>query len=149
MSESRTSWEPEPEPKPKSRVALWVFVGIGVVTLGVLGIGCLATLIVPNLLQQVNQAFRDKAEADVEAIGAAVYAFQEVHGRWPATIEELVTADDDGFVALDSDGVPLDPWGNPYRLRPSTGNEPPPVFSYGADDQPGGVGLDADIPNRE
>src|SRR5512138_2021798 len=42
--------------------------------------------------------------------------------------------------------VPLDPWGRPYVYRyPGENSEDPEIISYGADGQPGGEGINADI----
>ena len=42
--------------------------------------------------------------------------------------------------------IPLDPWGRPYVYRyPGQNSEDPEVISYGADGQPGGEGINADI----
>ncbi|MCB2527039.1 type II secretion system protein GspG, partial [Listeria monocytogenes] len=43
-------------------------------------------------------------------------------------------------------GVPLDPWNRPYLYsdRPSA-EQPFTLYSQGADGQPGGKGLDADV----
>ena len=42
-------------------------------------------------------------------------------------------------------GLPQDPWGRPYQYRVGGGSDRGQVFSYGADGQEGGSGLDADI----
>jgi general secretion pathway protein G len=42
--------------------------------------------------------------------------------------------------------VPLDPWGRPYIYKyPGDHGDDPEVISYGADGQPGGEGVNADI----
>jgi general secretion pathway protein G len=42
--------------------------------------------------------------------------------------------------------IPLDPWGRPYVYRyPGENSEDPEIISYGADGQPGGEGINADI----
>lgn len=43
--------------------------------------------------------------------------------------------------------VGLDPWGHPYRYDPS-GPDWADVFSYGADDKPGGNGVNGDVSAR-
>ncbi len=42
--------------------------------------------------------------------------------------------------------VPLDPWGHAYVYRYS--GERPEIISYGADGQPGGTGINADVVER-
>jgi general secretion pathway protein G len=42
--------------------------------------------------------------------------------------------------------IPLDPWGRPYVYRyPGENGEDPEIVSYGADGQPGGEGINADV----
>ncbi len=42
--------------------------------------------------------------------------------------------------------VPMDPWGRPYVYKyPGENSEDPEIISYGADGQPGGEGINADI----
>jgi general secretion pathway protein G len=44
--------------------------------------------------------------------------------------------------------IPLDPWKHPYIYRyPGEHGEEPDIMSYGADGQPGGEGVNADIAN--
>jgi general secretion pathway protein G len=45
-------------------------------------------------------------------------------------------------------GAPLDPWGNPYQYRiPGDRGGAYDLYSFGADGEPGGEGLNADIGN--
>jgi general secretion pathway protein G len=42
--------------------------------------------------------------------------------------------------------VPLDPWGRPYLYKyPGEHGDEPDIISYGADGQPGGEGINADV----
>lgn len=41
--------------------------------------------------------------------------------------------------------VPVDPWGNPYVYRSPGEGAPYELISLGADGQPGGEGVDADL----
>jgi len=141
---------PAPAPEPAARTRRWVFIGIAVVVLGLLGIGCLATLVVPGVVRNLHQAFRDKAEADVALIDQALNQYHlDRAGVWPESLDELVTPDAEGYTYLDRDTLPLDPWGNPYRYDPpGADGGGARVYSYGQDDRAGGEGLDADIANR-
>ena len=74
-------------------------------------------------------------------------------GRFPTAEEGLVmlmTPPQDERIARKwrgpylSEPVPMDPWGNPYNYRPLTGTTMA-LFSYGADGQLGGEGIDADV----
>ena len=45
--------------------------------------------------------------------------------------------------------MPVDPWGNAYVYRAPGRDGPYDLMSLGADGQPGGEGVDADIVNGE
>jgi general secretion pathway protein G len=85
---------------------------------------------------------------DITGISNAVKDYVlENGGRYPSTIEELVTPNDKNETYLDRTTVPLDPWKNPYIYQPPSGGQPFKVISYGRDGQAGGEGDDADIDN--
>jgi len=112
-------------------------------------IGLLATLVVPNVVQKLFVANKAKAKADIVEIANAVnqYAIQN-GGRYPDSLEALVTEDSNGFTILDRDTIPVDPWGNEYRFEPApSGTQKFRVISYGKDGIPGGEGDDADMDN--
>lgn len=112
-------------------------------------IGLLATLVVPNVLQRLQSAFKGKVKADITAIESSLkeYAINN-GGKYPDSLEALVTPDENGYTYLDRKSVPLDPWKNEYMYEPpSSGNPDPRVFTYGKDGAPGGEGDDADIDN--
>jgi len=112
-------------------------------------IGLLATLVVPNVVQKLFIANKAKAKADIVAIADAVnqYAIQN-GGRYPESLEVLVTEDPNGMTYLDRDTVPVDPWGNEYHFEPApSGSQKFRVISYGKDGIPGGEGDDADLDN--
>ena len=81
-----------------------------------------------------------KAKADIATIAQAVdqYAIEN-NGRYPESLEALVTPDENGFAYLNQETVPKDPWGQEYAYEP-----PPPgaheyrVLTYGSDGVPGG-----------
>ena len=113
-------------------------------------IALLATFVVQNALPYIFQAGKAKAAADISTICSALdnYAINN-GGRYPDTLEILVTPDENGITMLkDQLSVPLDPWKNPYVYEPPLGGTGPyKVISYGKDGQPGGEGDDADIDN--
>lgn len=109
-------------------------------------IGLLATLVVPNVVRRLFAATRAKAEADIVTIAQSLdsYAVENM-GRYPDTLEALVTPDENGHTFLNRETVPTDPWGQPYIYEPPSGGRKPNVISYGKDTAPGGEGDDADI----
>jgi general secretion pathway protein G len=113
-------------------------------------IGLLATLVVPNVISKIATAFAGKAKADIIAIETALkdYAIQN-GGKYPDSLEVLVTPDANGHTFLEGKKLPKDPWHNEYQYdAPSPGHPEPRVYSYGKDGQPGGEGDDKDISNE-
>lgn len=90
---------------------------------------------------------RAEALAEIAAIQTALelYAVQNA-GNYPAALEELIVADENGAAFLEGAEVPVDPWGNAYRyVAPADGAADFMLFSLGADGAEGGEGEDADI----
>jgi general secretion pathway protein G len=112
-------------------------------------IGLLATLVVPNVLQKFAFATKKKAEVDITSIDAALKEFAISNGgKFPESLEVLVTPDVNGHTYLEGTHIPKDPWGHEYMYEaPGPGQPQPIVRSYGKDGQPGGEGDDADMDN--
>ena len=89
---------------------------------------------------RTNPHFMLKANADVRAIARAVQEYAGIRGRYPESIDDLVSG---GFI--DTNGPPKDPWGRLYGYRPPAAGSDFMVFSYGKDGVPGGAGDDADV----
>ncbi len=118
-------------------------------------LGILAALVVPQIMNRPEQAKVTVAKGDIKAIAAALDMYKLDNFAYPSTqqgLEALVEKptgnpqpknwNRDGYLKQ----VPQDPWGNPYQyLSPGTQNRPFDLYSYGADGQEGGSGLDADI----
>jgi general secretion pathway protein G len=118
-------------------------------------IGLLAAFIVPRVMSQVDTAKVNKAKADIQALESALTMYRMDNSRYPTT--------DMGLAALTQkpndpsiknwkgpylDRISKDPWGNEYQYAyPGTHGKEYDLFSMGADGQPGGEGLDADIGN--
>jgi general secretion pathway protein G len=112
-------------------------------------LGLIATIVVPNLLGRFFVAQREKAKMDITQLVSAVTTYTlENGGRYPDSLEILVTPDENGNTYLASrNTVPLDPWKNQYVYEPPSGGRPFRIISFGKDGQPGGEGEDADIDN--
>ena len=119
-------------------------------------IGLLAAVIVPQLMGNVDQARVAKARQDIQAIETALTMFRLDNSKYPATdqgLKSLIQQPTDpsirnwrpgGYVKKPS----RDPWGNDYQyVYPGTHGTEYDLFSLGADGQPGGENLDADIGN--
>jgi len=108
--------------------------------------GVLAALVVPNVMDRPDQARVVAAKQDIGAIMQALKLYRLDHGRYPASEQGLdVLVAEPGKGSGYMDRVPADPWNTPYQyLNPGVHGEID-VFSLGADRQPGGEGVDADI----
>jgi general secretion pathway protein G len=112
-------------------------------------LGLLATLVLPNVMQRLSQAFGGKVKADVMAIHNALTEYAVSNdGLFPDSLDVLVEPDDNGYTILQGTRIPLDPWKNEYLYEPPGGGEVRPrVYSLGKDGAVGGEGDDADVDN--
>ncbi|MEK9719792.1 MAG: type II secretion system major pseudopilin GspG [Quisquiliibacterium sp.] len=115
-------------------------------------LGVLAALVVPRVMDRPDQARIIAARQDIASIMQALKLYRLDNQRYPTTeqgLQALVTRPTVGPAAENwksyLDKAPIDPWGKPYQyLNPGIKGEID-VFSFGADGQPGGTGVDADI----
>lgn len=119
-------------------------------------IGLLAAVIVPQVVDKVEEARVAKAKQDIQAIETALTMFRLDNSRYPSTdqgLRALVEQPSDPAIRHWRPGgyvqrVSKDPWGNAYQyINPGTRSRNFDLFSLGADAQPGGEGQDADIGN--
>ena len=117
-------------------------------------LGILAALVVPRVLERPDEARVIAAKSDIATILAALKLYRLDNQRYPTSEQGL-----DALVARPTqpppppnwkpngylDRLPKDPWGQPYQyLNPGLHGEID-VFSFGADGQHGGTGIDADV----
>jgi general secretion pathway protein G len=119
-------------------------------------IGLLAAVIVPQVVSKVDEAKVTKAKADIQTLETALTMYRLDNSRYPTTdqgLAALVTQPTDPAIRHWRPGgyiphLSKDPWGYDYQYTsPGTHNKDYDLFSFGADGQPGGEGLDADIGN--
>jgi general secretion pathway protein G len=117
-------------------------------------LGVLAALVVPRVLERPDEARAVAAKSDIAAIMQGLKLYRLDNQRYPSTeqgLAALTTKPEQppappnwkpgGYL----EKVPKDPWGRPYQyLNPGLRGEID-VMSFGADGQPGGTGVDADI----
>ncbi len=119
-------------------------------------IGLLATLVTLNVLPRAEQAKRTKAVSDIKTLMNALELYKLDNGTYPsqeqglkALVEKPTTGNipkhwrEGGY--LNSNKVPLDPWGHPYVYIYPGRHGKYDIISYGRDGEPGGEGEDADI----
>lgn len=112
-------------------------------------LGLLATLVVRNVMKNLSSAMGGKAQSDIVAIESALeeYAINN-SGRYPDSLEPLVTPDVNGHTYLKGTVLPKDPWKNEYQYEPPGPGQPlPRIYTLGKDMQPGGEGDDRDVDN--
>ena len=116
-------------------------------------IASLAALVGPRLLGQVDKSKLTTAKVQINMLETALSTYYTESGLLPTGtdgLEVLVRniGNDPAWAGpyLSEAEIPLDPWGTPYQYTPPTqSGDVGTIFSLGADKQPGGSGLDADI----
>jgi len=119
-------------------------------------LGILISFAALNILDEPDKARVVAAKNDIRTLTNALKLYRLDNGNYPTTEQGLIA-----LVQKPSSGraprnykpggyldkLPADPWGAPYQfLSPGVHGEID-IFTYGADNQPGGEGWDADIGN--
>jgi general secretion pathway protein G len=119
-------------------------------------IGLLAAVVVPQFFGHVDDARIAKAKQDVQAVETALTMFKLDNFRYPTSeqgLKALVGKPGDESIRNWRPGgylkrVTQDPWGNDYQYaNPGTHGGEFDLYSMGADGQPGGDDVNADIGN--
>jgi len=118
-------------------------------------LGILAALVAPNVISRIDDAQINRARQDVRAIESAMHLYRLDNFKYPTTdlgIEALVSRPADPSIRNWRTGgyldkTPVDPWGTPYQYLYPGQNAEFDIFTLGADGQPGGEGINADIGN--
>jgi general secretion pathway protein G len=99
---------------------------------------------------KLARARSTQVHADITAIGSALEQYaQNNAGKYPDSLEVIVTPDANGLSYLGTKVLPIDPWKHAYIYEaPKPPTQPKPrVYTLGADGKIGGEGEDADIDN--
>ena len=117
-------------------------------------IGVLGAIVVPQFMSRPDQAKVTAARTDIQAISTALEMYRLDTFNYPSTqqgLDALSKRPSGTPVAKNWNpqgylkSLPLDPWGTPYQYANPGVKGEIDVFSLGADGQPGGSGVDADI----
>lgn len=116
----------------------------------------LVGLVGPRVMKQLGGAKSDTARLQIDDFGAALDLFYLDVGRYPDTqegLEALVispanTPKWDGPY-LKKKKIPMDPWGTEYQYQLPGQHGDYDLYSYGADNSPGGDGDNSDIVSWE
>jgi general secretion pathway protein G len=105
-----------------------------------------------RLWPQADKARVTAAKAQIGSFMSALDTYKMDVGSFPTSEQGLTALRSRPASAPQWGGpylakeVPMDPWGRPYMYRfPGQQSEDPEIISYGADGQPGGEGINADI----
>lgn len=117
-------------------------------------LGILASIVVPKIIGRPDEARVVKAKQDILAIQNALDLYKLDNGFYPST--------DQGLFALVEKpntsptprnwkpylkSLPQDPWGRDYLYLSPGQHSEVDVFTFGANGQPGGTGVDSEIGN--
>ena len=113
-------------------------------------LGLLAGLVAPQFFGKVDSSKVRTADTQIKMLKMALQTYRLDVGQYPASIESLRVKpqNDNGFWdgPYLEESIPLDPWNTPYVYQKDTSAEQGfYLYSYGADSQPGGEGINADI----
>lgn len=115
-------------------------------------IALFSALVLPRFLGRTDQARITAARTQINGFMTALGAYKLDTGLYPTTEMGLAAlraqpADVRNWMGpyMPQD-IPLDPWGRPYAYRyPGEHGDEPDIVCFGADGQPGGEGINADI----
>jgi len=135
-------------PKRSSRAGVTLIEMLVVVTI----IALFAAIVAPRMLSRGDAARKTAVRAQINSFMTALGAYKLDTGLFPTTEQGLnaLRAKPQGLnnwqgPYLPQD-IPNDPWGTPYSYKfPGEHGDEPDIISYGADKQPGGDGINADI----
>ena len=109
-------------------------------------IAIMASFIVPSVINRPDEARLTKVKNDIMALEGALDLYKLDNGRYPSNSEGLkILINEKENIYLKR--LPLDPWGNAYQFDNPGKNNKIDIYSYGADQKPGGSGINKDIGN--
>jgi len=120
-------------------------------------IGILVAMVAPQVMGRIDQAQVTRVQSDLRAIESALKFYRLDNFAYPTSeqgLEALVTRPNDPNIRnWNSQGylprLPKDPWQRTYLYMNPGQNTEIDVYSLGADGQPGGTGINADLGNWE
>lgn len=117
-------------------------------------IAVVAAMVVPNVIGRPDEARVTVAETDMRAISGALELYRLDNRMYPTTGQGLAALVQRPTIAPEPPNwatggyltvMPKDPWGSDYVYRSPGENGRFDLISLGADGQPGGDGVNADI----
>jgi general secretion pathway protein G len=115
-------------------------------------IALFAALVLPRMMGQADKARKTAARAQINAFMTALGSYKLDTSSYPTTEQGLQALRVKPENVNNWQGpytdkeIDNDPWGHPYVYRfPGEHGDEPDITCYGADGQPGGDGMNADI----
>jgi general secretion pathway protein G len=115
-------------------------------------IALFAALVLPRMMGQADKARKTAARAQINAFMTALGSYKLDTSSYPTTEQGLQALRVKPENVNNWQGpytdkeIDNDPWGHPYVYRfPGEHGDEPDLTCYGADGQPGGDGMNADI----
>jgi general secretion pathway protein G len=139
--------------KPPLRVSEQGFTLLEIMVVVVI-IGLLVAAVAPQFVRNIGTAEINRAKQDLRSIETSLNLYRLDNFRYPSTaegLEALVT--NPGEASAPNwkqylQRLPLDPWEQPYQyVSPGQRGGDFDLYTYGADRQEGGEGINADIGN--
>jgi general secretion pathway protein G len=148
MPTPRAHLGPRKKPAKKQRSGVTLIEMMVVVTI----IALFAAIVLPKMMHQVDRAKITKAHADINGFSTALGSYKLDTGVFPTTEQGLQALREKPEGVENWKGpytqkeIGNDPWQHPYVYRyPGEHGDEPDIVSYGADGQPHGDGINADI----
>ena len=117
-------------------------------------LGILASIVVPKIMSRPDEARKVNAQQDIQSIQNALDLYKLDNGFYPTTdqgLEALVKKPTTPPVPQNWQpylkSLPIDPWGRAYLYLHPGQHGDVDIFTYGANGQPGGTGINAEIGN--
>jgi general secretion pathway protein G len=119
-------------------------------------LGMIVALVTPQVLKYLGRAKTDTAKIEIQTLGNALDLYRLDMQRYPNQQEGLQAlveappgagADQWHGPYLKQKKLPRDPWGRPYVYRSPGEHGDYDLYTFGADNAPGGTGEDQDVVN--
>jgi general secretion pathway protein G len=143
-----TRQEPSPAGRRRREAGITLIEMLVVVTI----IALFAAVVAPRMLKQSDKARVTAARFQINSFMTALGAYKLETGVFPATEMGLQALRQHPQGVNGWNGpylpqeIPVDPWGRPYLYKyPGEHGDEPDIICYGADGQPGGEGINADV----
>ncbi len=119
-------------------------------------LGMLGGLVAPQVMKHLGTAKSDSTRLQIENLGAALDLFYLDNGHYPSTehgltalIEKPTGLENWNGPYLKKKKIPADSWGHSFHYQSPGQYSDYDLYSYGADNAPGGEKNDKDIVSWE